>query len=1115
MDKELMLTIYRPMVMARRLDLLAEAIAQRGEAPFYVPCTGHEGLAALAPLLTPADWLHCHYRDLALVLARGEKFEKTIASFLGKPSAPSAGRRMPGFPGNRALQILSSPTVVGNNALQAVGVAMAVKADPARPIVYCALGDGGTQEGEVLEAIAEAVRSCLPVLFMVEDNQYALSTPTAGRTWYDLPAGPAAEFYGLPILRVSGSDPVALHTAMAPVIAAMRADRGPRLVVARVERLGSHTNADDHRVYRPAEDIARIQAADPLALLAGHLRAAGVAQATLDAIDTEAAARVDAAYKAIRDEAEPTPVFTAKKPLPDQLQAGAAEYRGHEAGRDLSMLEALRETLRLHLQRDPRVSLYGEDIEDPKGDVFGLTRGLGRQCPAQVRNSPLSENTILGAAIGRALAGERPVALIQFADFLPVVYNQIISELGSMHWRTLGDWNCPVIVMSICGAYRPGLGPFHAQTPTAVMAHVPGVDVLMPATAADAAGLLNAAFESGRPTIFLYPKSLLNDRRFTTSADLDRHLVPIGKARVCRAGADLTLVGCGSTVPLCEQAADELARVGASAEVLDLRSISPWDQAAVLGSARKTGRLLVVHEDNHTCGIGAEILATVAEALGGAVKLARLAQADTYLPYHFANQLAVLPSFKTILEKAAALLDLDLSWQPPPRVEAGLVVVPAIGSSPSDETLRITELHVAAGETVAEGQLLVSVEADKAAMDISAPVAGTLVELLIAEGDVVTVGAPIVKIKAAAAGARLSGAPTDPGRPVLERRAPQPVHPAAIAVTAPASGGSVPVYISSVCATVGSRLVENKDLLRGFPQWDSSYVRQRTGVEKRYWIGENESVLTLAVKACRDLLAREQLTVGQVDAIICSTGTPLSATPSLACRVLTELTPPGTEVLTQAHDINAACTGYLYALQNGYDMLQAGRYRRVLVITAETLSRVLNHLDLNTLFLFGDAATATLLTLDQPTGNVHLVLRRPLLAAKACDEKILYVPFMKTSEHMEMAGQPVFKMAVKMMTYMMDLACETAGIKIEDLAMIVPHQANERIIEAIRKSINRNITFPNEKMFNHIREYGNTSSNSIPLALTVLLPHTKAGDKVGLCAFGGGFTFGAAVIEIL
>jgi 2-oxoisovalerate dehydrogenase E1 component len=321
------------------------------------------------------------------------------------------------------------------------------------------------------------------------------------------------------------------------------------------------------------------------------------------------------------------------------------------------MRDAIRDVLREHLRRDPRVFVYGEDIEDPKGDVFGVTRGLSTEFPLRVCNSPLSESTIVGTCIGRALAGQRPVAMIQFADFLPLAYNQIVNELATIFWRTDGGWNAPVIILAPCGAYRAGLGPNHAQTFDGAMVHTPGLDVLMPSTAADAAGLLHAAFKSERPTLLFYPKALLNDPARATTGDVGQHFVPLGVARRIRTGRDITFVGWGNTLGLCQTAAATLETAGVESEVIDLRSLSPWDERTVLASVEKTARMIVVHEDNHTCGLGGEIMATVAERPASPSPCGASLE-----PTHISPFISAISwrSFRRINE----------SWPPPPTCSA-------------------------------------------------------------------------------------------------------------------------------------------------------------------------------------------------------------------------------------------------------------------------------------------------------------------------------------------------------------------------------------------------------------------------------------------------------------
>ena len=573
-----LLGLYRCMLTSRVVDEVEMELVNAGEAFFHVSGAGHEASALLSEFLIPDDWLHLHYRDKALMLARGVTPEMFFHSLLCNAASHSAGRQMSAHMSDPDLHFLSTVGPVGNNALQAVGVASAVKEHPGRPIVVCSMGDGTTQQGEVMEAIAEAARSRLPVLFWIEDNAYSISTTTKHKTFYSLPPGGREpdNFLGLPIQRLEGRDVTACLAAASAVIEGIRSTRRAAIVIFKVERLCSHTSGDDERTYRRADDIAAARRySDPIRLLGLHLRRSGINQTCLDRIEAEVQAVVRAAAECAR--AAPTPIVEARPERQARLEltADAIEYRGNESGRQLTMVEAIRDVLRERMNADHRVSLFGEDIEDPKGDVFGVTKGLTAAFPDRVVNSPLSESTIVGVSIGRALAGDRPVAFIQFADFLPLAFNQIISEMGSMYWRTDGGWQCPVILMVACGGYRPGLGPFHAQTLESVMAHVPGIDVLMPSSAGDAAGLLNMAFQSGRPAIYFYPKSCLNDPDGTTSADVAQQLVPLGKARHVSQGDDLTIVTWGSTVQVCVEVVRTLKAVGTKVDLLDSARFRP------------------------------------------------------------------------------------------------------------------------------------------------------------------------------------------------------------------------------------------------------------------------------------------------------------------------------------------------------------------------------------------------------------------------------------------------------------------------------------------------------------------------------------------------------------
>ena len=720
-----------------------------------------------------------------------------------------------------------------------------------------------------------------------------------------------------------------------------------------------------------------------------------------------------------------------------------------------------------------------------------------------MRNAPLSESTIIGSSIGQAMAGRRPVAFIQFSDFLPLAYNQIANELGSLFWRSDGLWQAPVIVMVPCGAYRPGMGPFHAGTHEALTAHVPGIDVFMPSHAGDAAGLLNAAFLSRRPTIFFYPKALLNDPQWRAPRDVERIFTPIGTARKVRSGRDITFVGWGNTVRLCEKAAEALEQVGIGTDILDLRSLSPWDERAVLASAEHTARLVVVHEDNHTCGMGAEVLATVAEKTRVPVAMRRVTRPDTFIPCHFENQVEVLPSFKRVLTTAAELLNLELTWIPDEIARPGIASIDAIGSGPADETVIVAELMVTTGQQINRGDVVAALEATKSVFELTSPVSGTVEEITVREGDCVPIGTPLASVRTDPAGQR--------PRPVTQERAGTPV------LRRPAHRRTLhlpridekrrafDVGLSSIATVTGSRVVSNGELAGRTAGMTPDDILRRTGIEQRHWAGPDETAINMAVRACWKLLDQENLIIDDLDLVICSTTSPNSVTPSMACQVLNGLTGGWSDTMLQAYDINAACSGYLYALQAGYDYLQSRPDGRVLVVTAEVLSPLLDLDDFDTAILFGDATSATILYGESYFEKAQARLLRPELSAKGEDGTSLSVPF-RHGGFIQMKGGKVFTEAVRRMVASLNSVCQREKLSIQDLDLVIPHQANQRIIDAIEHRIGVHV-------FSNIRLHGNTSSSSIPLCLADIFPTANPGSRLGLCAFGGGFTFGAGILE--
>lgn len=1097
------------MAQAREMDRIEQEYTGRGEAFFHVSGAGHEAAAALEFFLGPQDWLHVHYRDKALMLARGIPPSQFFLALFNKDQSHSRGRQMNAHMSSPELKVMSLTGPVGNNALHAVGAANAVKNNLGNPVVLCSMGDGMTQQGEALEALAHASRDGLPVLFLIQDNQFAISTVTKGKTFYDLPDREATEFHGIPIHRVNGRDPLLSYEAFEKLVTQMRQDRRPAILVFYVDRLDNHTNADDQRVYRPAEEIEAVRSSgDPIPRIQDYLRSLGVEQSWFDQTVERLRQELRQEAKKAQRSPEPKAVHTALKPLEGRFFDKAAEYRGNpeEGQPKLTMLEAIRETLKKRLQRDERVTLFGEDLEDPKGDVFGITKGLSTAFPGRVKNSPLAEASIVGISIGEALAGRRPVAFLQFADFLPIAYNQIVSELASMYWRTDGGWQCPVIVMITCGGYRPGLGPFHASSFEALAVHTPGVDVMMPSTAGDAAGLLNAAFESGRPTLFFYPKNCLNDPTQATSTDIEKHFVPLGRARLVREGKDLTLVGYGNTVSLCRKAAEILSDFGVEAEILDLRCLMPWDRSAVLQSAEKTGRLIVVHEDNKSAGMGAEIMAEVLEHAHRPVQARRVVRDDTFVPCNYGNQLEVLPGYKRIVDTAVEMLGGKVTWKAQPRPEVGVFFVPAIGSSPSDESITVVQWKIKEGDTIAEGQLIADMEADKAAFDLRSPVSGVVEKILVGEGDTVGVGSNLLQVRVGEEEAIIKPITREePGEPTIEL----PPRETAAAPQVVRKAEGLPL-LQAVSVRKGSRIVTNAELARLSPSWNEDEILKRVGIESRPWVAEGENALTLSVDSAQRLLEETGLSAQDIDLIICATGTPIHFSPSLAGMVQHELSKRYGDLTMPCYDLSSACSGYLYGLAAAYDYLANHPEGRVLLINTEVLSPRVDMSDFGTAPIFADASTASLILGSALAARASkgFWVHRPIIGAQGEDGSALRVPA-GPREFIVMDGPRVYLEAVKWMTASSQQALDQAKLTVEDISLVIPHQANQRIINAVRQKLH----IPAERVFSNIRENGNTSSCTIPIGLNDVWQRIKPSDRILLVAFGGGFTYGAGILE--
>jgi len=572
-----------------------------------------------------------------------------------------------------------------------------------------------------------------------------------------------------------------------------------------------------------------------------------------------------------------------------------------------------------------------------------------------------------------------------------------------------------------------------------------------------------------------------------------------GRARTLTGGNELTLVSWGNPLTQCLLANDTLTKAGASLDVLDLRSISPWDEDAVLRSVRRTGKLLVVHEDNHTAGFGAEVMATVMEKAGVPVIARRVTRDDVHVPFHFERQIEALPSYRRIMEAATDLLGFDLRWEAESAAD-GPAAIAAIGSGPADDEVEIVELLVKPGDMVRTGDLVAVVEATKAAVDVQATVTGKVLSIPVGLKDKVPVGAPLIYVEADPAALKRQTTVTSEriDRAILTRRQ---------VLAAPGIGGraAVAVGVAGIAGVTGGRKINNADLKGNWQTRDADDIVKLTGIESRRWVMPGETVFSLASTATRKLLDEQQLSIDDIDLVIAATGTPDVITPSLASRVADAMT-DGSRASLPTYDINAACSGYLYALANASDYVSNNPQARVLVVTSEVLSPLLDQNDFNTAVLFADAASASLVQAANGDRAPLFTYAQPTIAGAPEPGELLSVP--RAGEgYIKMNGREVFADAVRAMTATLTSACAAEGISMDDIDLMVPHQANQRIIDAIARRSGR----PAHSI---IRTLGNTSSSTIPLALMDALPTTSPGQRLGLVAFGGGITYAAAIATV-
>lgn len=683
-----LLADYRLALVSRALDDREITLQKQSRGFFHISGAGHEalGLGIARSLQAGKDWFFPYYRDRTLVLALGVTPTELLLQAVGAANDPaSMGRQMPAHYSSTLLNIVTQSSPTGSQCIPAVGCAEAGRyiLDHAGPglgdchaqageLTYVSLGEGATSQGEFWESLNTACTLKLPVLYVVADNGYAISVPARQQA----PA-PVSElvkgFAGLSVLRLDGRDYFEVRKRIPGLVAGLRRGDGPALVHATVTRPYSHSSADSQSKYRPQSEIDDEIWNDPITLLErAMLEAGALGEEDLAVMRDQARREVSDAAKAALAAPRPDPAtirlhLLELPEVPEQMATDAAAEAAPTDDRPVVALgEAVRLALHEAMEADVRVRVFGEDVADAppelldqlegKGGVFGTTFGLQRRFGSdRCFNTPLAEANIIGRAVGQAARGLRPVPEIQFFDYIWTAMQQIKSEAATVRWRSGGVWSCPMVLRVAIGGYLAGGANWHSQSGVSIFAHIPGLVVVMPSRAVDAVGLLRTALSGEDPVLFLEHKHLLRQRYTEGRYPAAGFRVPFGRGRVVRPGNDLTVVTYGATV---ERSLRAVEAAGVDAEVVDLRSIAPWDKDLVAESVARTGRLLVVSEDHLTCGFGAEVAAWTAENcfadLDAPVR--RIGAADTHLAYEPTLERATLPQVEDIAQAAQELV---------------------------------------------------------------------------------------------------------------------------------------------------------------------------------------------------------------------------------------------------------------------------------------------------------------------------------------------------------------------------------------------------------------------------------------------------------------------------
>ena len=660
-QKKQLLDIYRNMILARKLDDREMTLLKQGKAFFHIGCSGHEAaqLAAANNMKPSVDWAYPYYRDAALCLGLGMSGKDQLLAFLAKDADPSSGgRQMPQHYGNKDLRIVTQSSPTGTQFLQAVGCSMSRKWEKSKEIVYVSSGEGSTSEGEFHEALNWSSREKLPVIFHIQDNGYAISVPVsdqiAGSSVFDMVSG----YENLAKYDVDGTNFFETNLAFQQAADRARKGKGPSVIVSRVVRLLSHSSSDDQRKYRSEKDLELDMARDPIIKFEKDCLGANViTKKDIKDIQSEVEKYIEEAVSWVESQDDPDPKTALDHIFSDISEPEEPEI--NSINDKIVMVDAINHALDEEMEVNKKMIVYGEDIADPKGGVFTATKGLtDKYGKERVFNSPLAEASIVGTAIGLAVTGWKPCVEIQFGDYIWPAMMQIRDEAACIRYRSNGAWTSPLVIRVAVGGYIHG-GLYHSQSIDSYFFNIPGIRVAFPSNASDAKGLLKSSLRMDDPVIFLEHKGLYRQGYAATPEPDKDYVLPFGKANLIEEGDILTIVTWGAMVQKSIDAIKLCNLEKGDIDLIDLRTLNPIDWAAIHNSVEKTGKLLIVHEDLLTGGVGAEIAAKISdelfEELDGPIK--RVAAKDCHVPYHDLLEKEVLPQTEQIVEAVNDLME--------------------------------------------------------------------------------------------------------------------------------------------------------------------------------------------------------------------------------------------------------------------------------------------------------------------------------------------------------------------------------------------------------------------------------------------------------------------------